>query len=249
MTETFDNIYDPNNHSINSETKPLDQIIFTAIETMLKETHTWLPAKVVSITPGVSQVSIQPLLKRTYKFGKNAGKPVDLPVIPNVPIIMPRSETYWISLPVQVDDTGIALFCERSLDAWKLTGGSVDPNDTRMHNLTDAVFIPGLYPFIPPGPTPPISATPLTDLVLHNGAAEMCIQEAGTFKLQNETSAELFMLMNQLITSLVQLNTQLSTAVTATILGPQPLSAVPNFISNIATLTTLQAQFATLIGV
>jgi hypothetical protein len=137
----------------------------------MKDLHVWLPASVVKVR-GNQQVDIQPLLQRFYKDGAL----VTLPVVQNVPVQMPRGTNYGIKYPISEGDTGIALFCERSLDAWLVAGGLVDPADSRTHDLSDAVFIPGLYPLN-------AQATgAATDLVIKNGGTEISInnpQKAG----------------------------------------------------------------------
>jgi hypothetical protein len=59
----------------------------------------------------------------------------------------PGSGGYRITFPVAVGDTGLIVFSEASLDKWLVSGGTVDPADDRRHDLTDAVFLPGLRDF------------------------------------------------------------------------------------------------------
>ena len=139
--EQFDDPFDPNTTDEQSETKTLPQIMIEHFEDSVKDLHTWLPCKVIQVrSNGV--VDVQPLIQRKYKDGTV----VKIPPIQNVPVIHLRGKNYGIKLPVAVDDTGIALFCERSLDNWKQSGDFVEPGDIRTHDLSDAVFVPGLYP-------------------------------------------------------------------------------------------------------
>ena len=55
----------------------------------------------------------------------------------------PGAGGYRITFPVAEGDTGLLLFAESSLDKWLVSGGTVDPEDDRRHDLTDAVFLPG----------------------------------------------------------------------------------------------------------
>jgi hypothetical protein len=42
------------------------------------------------------------------------------------------------------------VFSDRSLDRWLNAGGVVDPGTYRMHDLSDAIAIPGLHPWSAP---------------------------------------------------------------------------------------------------
>jgi len=208
MADTiYDQPFDRTNVSEQNETQTLDRIILDGIHAQLYDLHTWMPAQVIAVR-GNQSVDIQPMLKRQFKDGT-----VDaLPPIQNVLVSVPRGSNYWIRLPVSVGDTGIALFCERSLDNWAVSGGVVDPQDVRKHDYSDAIFIPGIYPLN--------AQTPETnsDLVLHYGAAEIRMQSTGRFLVKNNQN-ELLDLLDQLLTVMR------TETFTNTSMGPQPFIA------------------------
>lgn len=223
--ETFDQPFNPSSSSKSNETQTLDRIILDAIHGQLYDLHTWLPAQVIAVH-GNQLVDIQPQIKRLYKDGTL----VALPPIQNVMVAIPRGADYWIKLPIAVGDTGIALFCERSLDNWSVAGGTVDPQDIRKHDLSDAIFIPGIFP---------ISAQTTdntSDLIVHNGNAELRVQKSGRFKIKNQ-SQELIDLLDQLLTILT------TETFTNTAMGPQPFIDATNQL-----LTDLQTKLETLKG-
>lgn len=226
-----------------SGTPPWSEIIKSAISAALLETHVWLPAIVREVlTP--NRVTVQPMLMRKYL---NLPAPVPLPPIQDCMVIAPRGTTYGMTLPVAVGDTGIALFCERSLDVWSVAGGIVDPLDNRHHSLSDAVFVPGLYPFNQPVP-PPVSANP-TDMVLFNGKSQMYLQKSGGFKLTNGTpTSELMTILLESLTQIQAGFAALGLSTTATLLGPQPLSSAAALTSISQALTKLVAAITPLVG-
>ncbi len=215
--DTYPNPYDPNSPDFQPETLPLDEIIRQAISDSTRKLRVWLPAQ-VTVVRGNQKVDIQPLLQTRYTDGTL----VNLPPIQNVMVSMPIGAKYSIKLPVAVGDTGVALFCDRSLDVWASgSGGLVDPQDSRQHDLSDPIFIPGLVPFSGQG------TDSTSDLVLTNGNAQVRLEQGGGFKIQN-TSAN-----QELITILLSLLNVLTTnAFTLTMLGPQPFIA--------STITALQ---------
>lgn len=222
FTEEFDNPYDQSQTAQNSQTLPMDQIIQMAIQNSLLATRVWLPAKVTEVF-GSQKVSIQPLLQTRYTTGQT----VNLPEIQQVTVQMPSGSDYYVKLPVQVGDIGIALFCDRSLDVWLASDGSiVDPQDSRMHDLADPVFIPGLAPF---GNQINDSTT---DLVVINGSAQLRVQKAGTFQVKNQAE--------ELISNLVLLVQTLTTAST--------VAGGPFIPSVVTTLTEIAVALQTLEG-
>lgn len=188
MSEEFLNDpYNPQVPPLESETIPLDEIIRRAIDGTLYDLHTWLPATITDVDDD-GFVDIQPNLKRVY----NDGKVVSLPIIQRVMVCQPRGADYYLKLPVAVGDTGIALFCERSIDAWSVSGGIIDPLDGRRHDLSDAIFIPGIFP-----ESQPVPNASNDDLVMNNSGATVTLKKAGKF-LFSSLDDELMEILSQL---------------------------------------------------
>ena len=205
--------YNPNTPNLQPEAPPHDEIIRTMIKQALLLTNVWMPCEVLSVNETKNMVSVQPLIQRTY----SDGSVVTLAPIQNVPVYSMRGGDYYIKPPVAVGDTGVALFCDRSIDEWLVKGGVVNPASGRYHDLSDAIFFPGLYPFNA------AIADSSTDLVLSNGSAKIKIQKPGTFKIQNDSN-ELIDLMTQLV------NVLKTQTYTLTIFGPQPFIASTNLL-------------------
>lgn len=208
------------------DTPTFAEIMKIVTEGALLELHTWLPVIVTKVYP-TGHVDLQPTLQAAYRDGAV----VTLPIIQRVPIEQPRGANYWVKLPVAVGDLGRAVFCERSLDSWRVKGGIVDPADPRHHDMSDAIFIPGTYP---DSEVLPGSAN--DDLVVHNGDAEISVQKTGRFKVKNE-SEELFNLLDELLTVL-------SAALMVTDIGPQPFMP-----ETIEAIEEIQTRLETLKGV
>lgn len=116
-------------------------------ESMVADLHTALPGKIVKYDESTQKADVQPLIKERYTDESGAQQSRELPVIPSVPVQFPGAGGYRITFPVAVGDTGLIMFAEASLDKWLVSGGTVDPDDERRHDLTDAVFLPGLRDF------------------------------------------------------------------------------------------------------
>ena len=121
-------------------TPSLSEVIRRYVEQRLCQVHTAIPGEVVDYDAGTRLATVQPTIKALYE---SAG-PIARPPIPNVRVVMPGGNGMEVSLPLAAGDTGLIVFCERSLDEWMTQGGNVTPETTRKHDLMDAVFFPGL---------------------------------------------------------------------------------------------------------
>ena len=102
--------------------------------------HTALPAKVVSFDPAKQTVSLAIQIKMQLVDGSGA----DIPPLLDVPVSFPRGGGFAVTFPLKAGDEGIAIFSERCIDGWWQNGSASTPLDFRLHDLSDAMFIPGI---------------------------------------------------------------------------------------------------------
>lgn len=102
--------------------------------------HTALPAKVVSFDPAKQTVSLAIQIKMQLVDGSGA----DIPLLLDVPVSFPRGGGFAVTFPLKAGDEGIAIFSERCIDGWWQNGSASTPLDFRLHDLSDAMFIPGI---------------------------------------------------------------------------------------------------------
>lgn len=105
-----------------------------------------LPGKVESYDASTQTVDVTPLVRDTLEEADGTLTYLDLPVIPNVPLMFPGAGGFRITFPVSAGDNVLLVFADRSIDAWQSGGGVTNPADGRTHDLTDCVAIPGLHP-------------------------------------------------------------------------------------------------------
>lgn len=119
-------------------------------DSRMDEVHTAIPGRIVEYDASKQEAVVQPMIKRRYFDAEgNPNGLVDQPAIVAVPVVFPSSGGGIISFPVKQGDTVLIIFSEISLDTFNFSDGSapVDPEDHRKFNYSDAIAIPGLYPF------------------------------------------------------------------------------------------------------
>jgi hypothetical protein len=202
-----------------SSSPSLDDVLAYVSRATALSIRVCLPAKVVKVR-GPQHVDLKPLIRQQVY-----GTPADYPIIAGALVSMPVGGSYALTVPLAIGDTGLLLCCDRSLDAYTGSNGvtPVDPADQRCHNLTDAIFLPGLVPLSK-------QTAPTTDMVLRNGQAALALQKTGTVSISNA--------QNELIDLLCQLLDVLKDVKIVGSLGPGTFSVL-----DVASLTKLSLQF------
>lgn len=119
-----------------------------------QQLHVAQPGIVESYDPTTQRASVQLCIRqRMIVEGGTELQPA--PLLPSVPVLFPRGGGAFITWPIAKGDHVLVVFQDSSIDRWTQMGGTVDPIDPRAHALSDAVAIPGFYPYP--------SALPATD--------------------------------------------------------------------------------------
>jgi len=122
----------------------LATLIWSAIQTQLVDVHTAIPGRVESYDVTRQVANVKPMLRRVLRSEEMDRITEELPVIPCVPVAWLKGGGAFVTLPLAVGDTGLLIFAEHLIDRWRATGEDVDPGDLRRHDLSGAVFYPGL---------------------------------------------------------------------------------------------------------
>ncbi|WPJ20657.1 putative baseplate protein [Pseudomonas phage vB_PF_Y1-MI] len=124
----------------------LGDYIQTQFQINLGELYTALPCIVTNVVGdfGNQRVDVQSSINTLYKDGTSE----EMSQILGVPVLLPGSSTSMVSFPINVGDTVLCVFSQRSMDNFKLGNGQPTvANDYRKFSDQDAVAIPGLFPF------------------------------------------------------------------------------------------------------
>lgn len=117
----------------------------SAFDSLMNNKYTVIPCIVVAVRDGLNgqMVDIQPTINQLEQDGTVKERAV----IPGVPVSFQVSKKAGFTFPIEVGDTGTAMFSMRNMDGWK--GGNGRPsspmNFAKM-DKSDAIFLPGIQP-------------------------------------------------------------------------------------------------------
>ncbi len=108
-------------------------------KSVMYEIHTALPGKIISVDPRKATAQIKPY----GKYLTHSGKKLEYPLLTEVPLVFPFSQTAGIGIafPVNSGDSCLVIFSEAELDEWR---SSAEAETPLRFDLTNAVAIPGL---------------------------------------------------------------------------------------------------------
>lgn len=117
--------------------------ILNVVDGKIMNINTALPGEVVSYDEDSGKAKVRPLVKLKYADGTI----LTPPIITNVPIVLPRTATASLTMPIAAGDPVLIIFAQWSIDRWLSEGGVAEPGDARMHAMSDAFAIPGAFSF------------------------------------------------------------------------------------------------------
>lgn len=121
-----------------TRTRAVDKLI----NRRLREVRTATIGKVLAVAPN-GYVDVDPQIQLVRRDPITLEEtPLDIGRLNGVPIGYYKAGGMVLTLPTDVGDEGLLIISDRSLDLWKVTGNKNPPNGPRLHDFSDAVFIP-----------------------------------------------------------------------------------------------------------
>ena len=116
-----------------------EDAVTETIRASLVNVHVAQPGVVLSFDPASQTATVVPALRRNLN-----GVVSEVSALTGVPVMFPRCKDFAVTFPIQAGDAVLLVFADRSLDNYLGgDGDSADPQDTRLHDLSDAIAIPG----------------------------------------------------------------------------------------------------------
>ena len=117
------------------------------IEQQSIQSRIWtaIPAIVQSIDYIKFTISAQPAIRGRIENENGESEDVDLPLLVDVPLLLPNAGGWHLTFPVEVGDECLVVFSSRCIDAWWQSGGVQKAMERRMHDLSDGFAILAPY--------------------------------------------------------------------------------------------------------
>lgn len=130
--------------TVNERVANLETVIRTGMDSVSKQIRCACPAIVQSWNATAQTVTVKLALKEIVLNG-GAETEMEIPMLVDVPVVMPRAGGYCLLMTPQVGDECLVVFSDMCIDAWWQSGGIQSQAELRRHDLSDAFAIMGCW--------------------------------------------------------------------------------------------------------
>ena len=110
-----------------------------------------MPGVIESFDAGTQRARVIPGVRMKTVLGQEV-RYVDLPVVEEVPIMIPSAGGFAVTLPIKSGDPCVLMFADRDIENFLISGKPENPGKAqgeettapRSHHLTDAICFPGI---------------------------------------------------------------------------------------------------------
>ena len=103
-----------------------------------------MPGVITEFNSSEQTVTVQPAIRERIVLDGSYSW-VQLPLLLDVPICLPRGGGFVMTVPVKPGDECLVIFMDMCFDAWWSNGGIQNQIEKRRHDLSDAICIPGVW--------------------------------------------------------------------------------------------------------
>lgn len=104
-----------------------------------------MPGIITAFDATEQTVTVQPALRERVSSTDGTYQWIQLPLLLDVPICLPRGGGFAITMPLQPGDECLVVFNDMCIDAWFSNSQIQNQIEKRRHDLSDAVCIPGVW--------------------------------------------------------------------------------------------------------
>ena len=104
-----------------------------------------MPGIIQSFDPDEQTVTVQLSLRERIRSGEGEMSHVGLPLLLDVPIVIPRAGGFCLTFPVKQGDECLVIFGDVCIDSWWSHGGIQNQIEKRRHDLSDGFAILGAW--------------------------------------------------------------------------------------------------------
>ena len=104
-----------------------------------------IPGIIQSFDATTQTVTVKPAIREKILNADLTESWVDLPLLVDVPIVLPRAGNFVLTMPVTAGDECLVIFSDMCIDAWFSLGGTQNQLDKRRHDLSDGIALLGCW--------------------------------------------------------------------------------------------------------
>jgi hypothetical protein len=132
--------------SLEDDDVPLAGLLERWGDALADELHAAAIGRVESYDAAAQIADVTPVVKRAQRRADGSVAYEQLPTIRAVRVAFPRWGSWFVHAPLVVGDTVLLVVLDRDPSRWVSTGQVCEPIDRRLHHISHAVAIPGLFP-------------------------------------------------------------------------------------------------------
>jgi hypothetical protein len=167
-------VYKNGSESVMSENTSLSDVLEALMNKINTELNVSIPGVIEKYDFKTQKANVRINIKPYQKVD------TDFPIVPNVPVVFPRSGGASLTMPVKKGDGCLLVFSDLDVKSWLLGADNVKPQTSRRHHLTDAIAIIGLNPF-----TKPSQAENNEDVLLSYSNSKIRLKPNGIIDIHN----------------------------------------------------------------
>lgn len=130
---------------ISGKIPSMHNVIRTAIESSLIDTRVASPGIIRSFDAITQTVTVELALREKFTDEDLNVSNISIPVLEDVPIVIPRAGGFMMTLPINAGDECLVVFSDNCIDAWFSNSGVQNQIELRRHDLSDAFAIIGTW--------------------------------------------------------------------------------------------------------
>jgi len=121
----------------------LEDSLYESFIGMQSGLWTAMPGYIVTFDPSAVTAEVQLTVKGIVRKADGSAESQDLPLLPDVPVCLPRGGGVTLTFPVKPGDECLVVFSSRCIDGWWQSGGVQLAPELRLHDINDGFAIIG----------------------------------------------------------------------------------------------------------
>jgi hypothetical protein len=131
--------------SIPERTGSTEELYRRLMENMANNLRVAMPGIIQAFDASTQTATVQLALREKIRDLSGNINQVEIPLLLDVPVVLPRAGAFILTMPVQKGDECLVVFADMCIDAWFSHGGVQNQLEKRRHDLSDAFAILGAW--------------------------------------------------------------------------------------------------------